>query len=67
MDNTPGDGNSFSADPLESLQRSLEPLVGLRAILLKGRGGKREGERREEGEERNGRDRPPFRKVLDPP
>ena len=42
-----------------------DPLAGLRALLLRGRGGKREREKR--GEEGNGRGRPPFRKFPDPP
>ena len=48
------------------LQRSLDPLAGLRGpILLRGGEGGGKGEKK--GEEGNGRDRPPFRKFLDPP
>jgi len=51
-----------------SLQRSPEPLAGLRGPTSKGGEGSDRGKKRRKEEEGNGRDcPPPFRKFLDPP
>jgi len=49
------------------LQRSPDPLADLRGPASKGEGKGKEGERERRREEGKGRDRPPFRKFLDPP
>jgi len=47
-------GEAYSAPP--------DPLAGLRALFLRGRKGREEGERRK-GEEGNGRDPPPLSQI----
>jgi len=46
-----------------SLQRSPDPLAGLKGLLLRGRGKGERGERERRGEEDNGRDRPRLSQI----